>query len=73
MSAFGHRLNAVDEQIDEHLMQQLRIATSPAGRLGHYVLGFGQDPAGEMYVLTTDQTGPTGTTGQVFKLVRPSG
>jgi hypothetical protein len=26
-----------------------------------------------MYVLTTDQTGPTGTTGQVFKLVRPSG
>jgi glucose/arabinose dehydrogenase len=55
------------------MMQQLRVATSPAGRLGHYVLGFGQDPAGEMYVLTTDQTGPTGTTGQVFKLVRPSG
>ena len=47
--------------------------TSPTGRLGHYVLGFGQDPAGEMYVLTTDQTGPTGTTGQVLKLVRPSG
>jgi glucose/arabinose dehydrogenase len=55
------------------MLQQLRVATSPTGRLGHYVLGFGQDPAGEMYVLTTDQTGPTGTTGQVFKLVRPSG
>jgi hypothetical protein len=55
------------------MMQQLRVATSPTGRLGHYVLGFGQDPAGELYVLTTDQTGPTGTTGQVFKLVRPSG
>jgi glucose/arabinose dehydrogenase len=55
------------------MMQQLRIATSPTGRLGSYVLGFGQDPAGEMYVLTTDQTGPTGTTGQVLKLVRPSG
>jgi glucose/arabinose dehydrogenase len=54
-------------------MQQLRIATSPTGRLGHYLLGFGQDPAGEMYALTTDQTGPTGTTGEVFKLVRPSG
>jgi glucose/arabinose dehydrogenase len=54
-------------------MQQLKIATSPAGRLGHYVLGFGQDLAGEMYVLTTDQTGPTGTTGEVFRLVRPSG
>ena len=28
-------------------LQQLRIATSPTGRLGHFVLGFGQDPAGE--------------------------
>jgi hypothetical protein len=54
-------------------LQQLRIATSPTGRLGHFVLGFGQDPAGEMYVLTTDQTGPTGTTGKVYRLTRPSG
>jgi glucose/arabinose dehydrogenase len=54
-------------------MQQLRIATSPTGRVGHYVLGFGQDLAGEMYVLTTDQTGPSGTTGKVYRLVRPSG
>jgi glucose/arabinose dehydrogenase len=54
-------------------MEQLRIATSPTGRVGHYVLGFGQDLAGEMYVLTTDQTGPSGTTGKVYRLVRPSG
>jgi glucose/arabinose dehydrogenase len=54
-------------------MQQLRVATSPTGRLGHYLLGFGQDPSGEMYALTTDQTGPTGSTGKVFRLVRPSG
>jgi glucose/arabinose dehydrogenase len=54
-------------------MEQLRVATSPTGRLGHYLLGFGQDPAGEMYALTTDQTGPTGTTGKVYRLVRPSG
>jgi glucose/arabinose dehydrogenase len=54
-------------------MQQLRVATSPTGRLGHYLLGFGQDPSGEMYALTTDQTGPSGTTGKVFRLVRPSG
>ena len=52
---------------------QLRLATSPTVRLGHYLLGFGQDPSGEMYALTTDQTGPTGSTGKVFKLVRPSG
>jgi hypothetical protein len=55
------------------LMQQLRIATSPSGRLDHYLLGFGQDPAGEMYVLTTDRQGPRGTTGKVYRLVRPSG
>jgi glucose/arabinose dehydrogenase len=54
-------------------MEQLRIATSPTGRVGHYVLGFGQDLAGEMYLLTTDQTGPSGTTGKVYRLVRPSG
>jgi glucose/arabinose dehydrogenase len=54
-------------------MEQLRIATSPTGRVGHYVLGFGQDLAGEMYLLTTDQTGPSGMTGKVYRLVRPSG
>ena len=54
-------------------MEQLRIATSPTGELGHRVLGFGQDGAGELYVLTTDNVGPTGTTGKVFKLVSPSG
>ena len=54
-------------------MEQVRIVTSPTGRVGHYVLGFGQDLAGEMYLLTTDQTGPSGTTGKVYRLVRPSG
>jgi len=54
-------------------LQQLRVATSPSGRLDAFVLGFGQDPAGEMYVLTSERPGPSGTTGRVFKLVRPSG
>jgi hypothetical protein len=54
-------------------MQQLQVPTSPTRRLGHYVLGFGQDLAGEMYVLTTDMQGPSGTTGRVYRLVRPSG
>lgn len=54
-------------------LDELQITTNPTGRLGDYLLGFGQDLAGEMYVLTTDNTGPTGTTGKVYKLVRPSG
>jgi hypothetical protein len=54
-------------------MQELRVATSPTGRLNARVLGFGQDPAGELYVLTTNNAGPTGSTGRVLKLVSPSG
>lgn len=52
-------------------MQQLRVTTTTDGRVGHYVLGFGQDHAGEMYVLTTDNTAPAGDTGKVYKLVPP--
>jgi hypothetical protein len=54
-------------------MQELRVATSPTGRLNARLLGFGQDAAGELYALTTNNTGPTGTTGRVLKLVQPSG
>jgi hypothetical protein len=54
-------------------MQELRVATSPSGRLNTRVLGFGQDPAGELYVLTNNNAGPTGATGRVLKLVRPGG
>lgn len=39
------------------------------GAIAQYVLGFGEDPSGEVYVLTTMNTGPTGTTGQVLRLV----
>jgi glucose/arabinose dehydrogenase len=49
-------------------MEQLRISNTDSGRLGRYVLGLGQDPRGEMYVLTTDNTAPAGTTGKVFRL-----
>jgi hypothetical protein len=54
-------------------MQELRVATSPTGRLSARVPGFGQDPAGELCVLTTNNTRPTGAIGRVLKLVRPSG
>lgn len=35
----------------------------------HFVLGFGEDSAGELYVLTTDNAGPNGETGRVYRLV----
>ena len=52
-------------------LQELRVHGRPDGRLGHFVTGFGQDQHGEMYVLTSDTTGPTGDSGRVYSLVRP--
>lgn len=37
--------------------------------LDHFVLSIGQDAAGELYLLTTDSTGPQGETGRVYRLV----
>ncbi|HUN82229.1 MAG TPA: PQQ-dependent sugar dehydrogenase [Phycisphaerae bacterium] len=49
----------------------LPIAGRPGGALNRYVFGFGQDSSGEVYVLTSSNPGPSGTTGEVFKLVPP--
>ena len=54
-------------------MQELIIANQPNGRLNHRVLGFGQDTEGEVYVGATLNLGPSGNTGKVYRLVRPSG
>lgn len=52
-------------------IQELRIAGDPDGRLGHFVLGIGEDGDGELYVLTKDTVGPTGATGKIYEIVRP--
>ncbi|MDQ3460117.1 MAG: PQQ-dependent sugar dehydrogenase [Deinococcota bacterium] len=41
--------------------------------LEYFVLGFGQDADGELYVLTTDTTGPADETGRVFRIVAGNG
>lgn len=41
------------------------------GRLGHFLLGFGQDADGELYVLTSDASGPRENTGKVYRLMPP--
>jgi glucose/arabinose dehydrogenase len=48
--------------------EKVTFADRPNGALGHYLHGFGQDLTGEVYVLTTDNLGPTGTTGRVYRL-----
>lgn len=37
--------------------------------LDAYLLGFGEDSEGELYLLTSETSGPTGRTGAVHKLV----
>ncbi len=46
---------------------------APDGTLDRYVLSFGQDAAGEVYVLTTENAGPSGETGRVSRLVLAGG
>jgi hypothetical protein len=40
-------------------------------RFGRFVKGFGEDEAGEIYVLSTPVLGPTGQTGDVRRLAPP--
>ncbi|MEZ4599632.1 MAG: PQQ-dependent sugar dehydrogenase [Syntrophotaleaceae bacterium] len=49
--------------------EELQITNRPQGDLGMFLLSFGQDRDGEVYVLTADSRGPAGNTGKVFKLV----
>ncbi|MFP3945967.1 MAG: PQQ-dependent sugar dehydrogenase [Archaeoglobaceae archaeon] len=39
------------------------------GELEEFILGFGKDREGEIYVLTSGTAGPTGKSGKVFKIV----
>ncbi|WP_230679918.1 PQQ-dependent sugar dehydrogenase [Pontibacter rufus] len=48
--------------------KKLSITNQPDKEVGHFLLGFGQDNKGEVYVLTTDQSGPQGNTGKVFRI-----
>jgi hypothetical protein len=40
-----------------------------AGSVGHFILGMGQDAAGELYIATSDERTPVGQTGRVYKLI----
>ncbi len=50
---------------------RLQIAGTTNNALGRYVLAFGQDEEGEVYVLTTRNVGPRGVTGEVYRLEAP--
>lgn len=45
------------------------IAGTDSGELERFLLGVGRDGEGELYLLTCTITGPTGTSGEVWKIV----
>jgi hypothetical protein len=68
----GHLFVATPGTNGTWVMSALSIAnreSADPGNIGEFVLSLGQDAAGELYVLTTDQPGPSGTTGKVYRLV----
>jgi glucose/arabinose dehydrogenase len=48
---------------------ELMVAGMDNNRIGAYVLAFGEDAAGELYVMTSQSSAPAGDTGQVWRLV----
>ncbi|MFB6120481.1 MAG: sorbosone dehydrogenase family protein [Halobacteriaceae archaeon] len=52
----------------------VRVAEMVSGDVrapGSRVLGFGRDAAGDLYVCSTDRSGPSGSSGAVHRLVAP--
>ncbi|MGA1842920.1 MAG: PASTA domain-containing protein [bacterium] len=52
---------------------EILVANNEDNRPGEFVRGFGQDPNRELYVLTSETTGPSGETGKVYRIVSSSG
>jgi len=48
--------------------EELKLKSYP-DNLGQYLKSVGQDQAGDIYLLTSGQQGPSGATGKVFKMI----
>ena len=48
-------------------MEDVKVANMPT--FNSYVLAFGQDADGEVYVLTQDTTGPVGGLAKIYKIL----
>ena len=70
--ALGHvSAEALTATVKDQDWNECEISAD-GNRINHVIKGFGQDNSGEVYVLGTLVLGPSGTSGKVFKLVRPA-
>jgi len=67
MPATADGLTASDVQMWP--TEEIKVASSSSGRIGAYVRGFGEDSDHEVYIMTSQMSGPAGTTGKVYKIV----
>jgi len=66
----GVLLMATEEPSDQWTLDELPLGEGGGGRIGHFILAFGQDVRGEVYVLTSEVAAPRGTGGRVFRISR---
>jgi hypothetical protein len=52
-------------------VQHLAVSDAADGSLPYLLKGFGQDGAGELYLLVSSEAGPAGSSGEVIKLTPP--
>ncbi len=64
----GVVLMATEEANGRWTLGELPLGESGSGRIGRFILAFGQDVRGEVYVLTSDIAAPRGTGGRVFRI-----
>jgi len=69
INANGSILVATEIIAETWQVSEAGIAGCLRRKLNRYVLGFGQDLQGELYILTARRSGPSGDTGEVFKIV----
>jgi glucose/arabinose dehydrogenase/plastocyanin len=50
-------------------VQALAVSNTDSGTLESFLLSFGEDEDGELYVLTSGSVGPAGESGRVYRLV----
>lgn len=53
--------------------QEIQFPGQPGGTIGISIKGFGQDLEGEVYVLGSNEGGPSGNTGKVYRLTNVGG
>ncbi len=53
-------------------IREVEVAGTDNGRLDKFLLAFGRDAEGGLYALTTENTGPSGTSGKVYRLASPA-